>query len=406
MIDRVKSSPVARRVWGSYRRHLFRREYISRRESYHRQARISRLWPNPDSLRVDVSQRLAKRNYIPEQKRLGDVHTFAFLPLFSWHQHLIPDLERLGPLTQFDYTAFGFERSEFTGRNRSAGTRRDAMNEVGLEGLRRAHGRRPVDWVFMYGNGRELGVRFLERVHEEFGVPVVNMCLDDKQSWEREYVGGQRAGQVDIAPLIDLNWTSSTLALEWYRSVGATAMYLPEGFNADHFKPCHAKQDIDVSFVGADYGFRREIVRALRKYDIAVVTYGNGWRNGPAPDCALPVIFSRSKINLGMGGIGYEPHITNVKGRDFDIPGSGGGIYLTTYSPDLARHFDIGSEIACYLNDFDMVETIRYFLARPREAADLSARARRRSLAEHRWLHRYVSVLETIGILATEDTSF
>ena len=34
-------------------------------------------------------------------------------------------------------------------------------------------------------------------------------------------------------------------------------------------------------------------------------------------------VINRSKINLGMGGIGYSERLTNVKTRDFEIPGTG-----------------------------------------------------------------------------------
>jgi spore maturation protein CgeB len=110
-------------------------------------------------------------------------------------------------------------------------------------------------------------------------------------------------------------------------------------------------------------------------------------------------IFNRSVINLGMGGIEYSEELTNVKGRDFDIPGTGGGVYLTTFNPDLAQHFVIGEEILCYRNRDEMVELIRYYLDRPDEAAAIAARARARALREHRWLHRYQTMLEILGVL-------
>ena len=69
-----------------------------------------------------------------------------------------------------------------------------------------------------------------------------------------------------------------------------------------------------------------------------------------------------------MGGIGYLEGITNVKARDFEIPGTGGGVYLTSFNPDLARNFTVGEEILCYSNRDEMLELIRYYLAHPEEA--------------------------------------
>ena len=111
-------------------------------------------------------------------------------------------------------------------------------------------------------------------------------------------------------------------------------------------------------------------------------------------------VINRTRINLGMGGIGYSESLTNVKARDFEVPGTGGGMYLTSFNTDLARHFVVGHEIACYRNREELVELVRYYLARPEEASAMAARARARCLAEHRWLHRFQKICRILGILS------
>jgi spore maturation protein CgeB len=111
-------------------------------------------------------------------------------------------------------------------------------------------------------------------------------------------------------------------------------------------------------------------------------------------------VFRKSQINLGHGGVGYSESITNVKGRDFDIPSVGGGVYLTTYNPDLAEHYQIGQEILCWHSYDDLLEQIRYYLSRPDLCRAIANRARERCLREHRWLHRYIRICSTLGILA------
>ena len=172
---------------------------------------------------------------------------------------------------------------------------------------------------------------------------------------------------------------------------------MPEGFDDSHFYPKKCKKDIPVSFVGAAYGFRNSVIRFLMKHGVDIQAYGRGWPRGFAND---PVdIFNRSVINLGMGGIGYSESLTNVKGRDFEIPGTGGGVYLTSFNPDLAMHFSVGQEMLCYRNRDEMLELIRYYLAHPKEADEISRRGRERCLREHRWLHRYRRMSEIIGVL-------
>jgi spore maturation protein CgeB len=108
---------------------------------------------------------------------------------------------------------------------------------------------------------------------------------------------------------------------------------------------------------------------------------------------------NRSRINLGMGGIGYSESLTNVKGRDFEIPGTGGGMYLTSFNPDLALHFRVGEEIICYRSREELIELIRYYLQHEDEAEDIARRAYERSLKEHRWLHRYLKILDILDIV-------
>jgi hypothetical protein len=173
---------------------------------------------------------------------------------------------------------------------------------------------------------------------------------------------------------------------------------MPEGFDASAYGPRIVERDLDVSFVGGAYGFRFSIVDFLRKHGVSVTTFGSGWpRSGWAPD--IVSVFNRSRINLGMGGIEYSETLTNVKGRDFEIPGTGGGMYLTTFNADLAQHFVAGQEIACYGTRDEMLELIRWYLRHPGEADAMAVRARERSLREHRWLHRYEKLLSILGVL-------
>jgi spore maturation protein CgeB len=226
------------------------------------------------------------------------------------------------------------------------------------------------------------------------------MCLDDKQSWTGAWMGDQRAGQTDIAATFDLSWTSARVACEWYLVEGARPLYMPEGFDHCTFHPMEVPQDIPVSFIGGAYGFRPDVIEFLRRRGIPVQTFGPGWGTRSVWGAEQVGVVNRSIINLGMGGIGYSEDLTNVKTRDFEIPGTGGGLYLTSFSADLARHFIVGEEIACYRGRDEMLELIRYYLRHQDEARSIARRARDRCLSEHRWLHRYRRVCQILGILA------
>ena len=173
---------------------------------------------------------------------------------------------------------------------------------------------------------------------------------------------------------------------------------MPEGFSAQHYHPRDVKTDLGVSFVGTAYGFRTAVVDYLRRKGVRVATFGAGWPNAAWIDDAAEV-FCRSAVNLGMGGIGYDEDVTNVKGRDFEIPGCGGGVYLTRFNADLAKHFVAGEEILCYANRDEMLELIHWGLAHRQEARSMAIRARERAMREHRWRHRFEKVCWILGIL-------
>lgn len=373
--------------------------YRARRDHYADEAQRRNLVYREPDVTMDVRTRIRSRGYSPATRGVGEVHTFAFIPRIGGNPAMFNDLYQLGPVTEFDYTALGIGLDQLRDTATHGATLRVDINERMLEALRSAHAERPVDWFFAYGNGYEVEADAIRRVADELGMPTVNMCLDDKQSWTGPPVGKQRLGQIDLAPVFDLSWTSARVACEWYLVEGGRPLYQPEAFDAQMYRPMDVPRDIMVSFIGAGYGYRPSVVRHLRKHGIEVQTFGPGWPAGFTSGNEQVAILNRSVINLGMGGIGYSETLTNVKSRDFEIPGAGGGAYLTSFNADLAQHFVVGEEILCYSSRFELVEILRYYLAHPEEAAAIGRRARQRSLAEHRWLHRYQRVLQVLGIL-------
>ncbi len=399
----LRRLPGAERGWGMFRRFQLHRQYAQRRERYARICQRKSLVYREQDVVADVRRRLASRGYTPASRAMGQVHTFAFIPRKGWHVTLYPDLEELGPVSAFDYNELGYTWEEFWAQDTAAVRRRREMLAQLLPAVRTAHGKRPIDWVFIYGSGVEITTDAIRAITDELGVPVVNMCLDDKQSWEGPTFDGQRVGQVDIGPTFDISWTSARVACEWYLCEGARPIYLPEGFDQRSYSPLPVDQNIPVSFIGGAYGFRPAVISYLRRNRVPVQVFGSGWDGGFLKSNEQAEIINRSQINLGMGGIGYSEELTNVKGRDFEIPGSGGGLYLTSFNPDLAQHFHVGKEIVCYRNRAEMVELIRYYLARPEEAREIALRARRRCLGEHRWLHRYQRICRILGVLLPAD---
>ncbi len=387
---------ILAQIHSALRRLQLECSYLRRRERYSagERARAGARSSGAEEAR----RRIAARGWSPRQKRLGEYHTLAFIPQVAWHGHLVPDLRALGRLSLYDYVSDGYSAGEFR-RGRATGLRRrEEMNRRFVEAALWAHRESPLDWIFVYGTGLELLEASLESLKRDIGAPLVLMCLDDKQSWDLRNIGGQNSGQRAIVKCFDLCWTSASACLEWYAAEQAAAVYLPEGFDANSYRPKEMPYDIDISFVGARYGFRAMEVDYIRRHGLKIEAFGEGWENPSVWDEAQVDVFNRSRINLGMGGILHSPALTNVKTRDFEIPGCGGGVYLTTYNRDLANHYVVGKEIFCYRDRFEMVEMLRELLADPEACRNAARAARERCLLEHRWLHRYQTLLKLLGL--------
>lgn len=267
-----------------------------------------------------------------------------------------------------------------------------------IERVKSADAAAPLDVVLMYASAAQVSPSTFHAI-SALGPLVAVMCLDDKHSFEdkrpqRAWEGGQR-------PLIGaahVHLTNSRECIRWYDCHDASALHWPEGANPDFGLYPDQRQDIDVSFVGQRYGARGPFIDRLRDAGISVTCFGDGWENPPLPELEMFRLYARSRINLGIGYVGCSSTITCLKGRDFDVPGSG-QFYLTTFDAELAEAFVPGREIACYRNARECIELIGFYLERPDLRAEMKNAARARVLREHTWPHRINSLLRAAGAL-------
>jgi hypothetical protein len=256
----------------------------------------------------------------------------------------------------------------------------------------------PFDLVLVYATNAQLSSETLSRISER-GPLVALMCLDDKHSFEERHpVRGWPAGQVPLIGSVHVHLTNSRECVRWYDCADACALHWPEGANPDFGYLCDVQKDIAVSFVGQKYGQRIEYVNNLRKQGINVTCFGRGWENPFVSDVEMFRVFARSKINLGFGYVGVSKEITCLKARDFDVTGSG-NFYMTTYDAELAECFDVGREIACYRNEIECAELIRYYLDNDQLRYLVAEAGRKRVLREHLWQHRLDSLMRWAGMV-------
>jgi hypothetical protein len=105
-------------------------------------------------------------------------------------------------------------------------------------------------------------------------------------------------------------------------------------------------------------------------------------------------------INIGFTQMDSDPRREQprqLRLRDFEIPAVG-GFYLAQSCPELSLYYDIGREIAVWDTAKDVVDRIRYYLARPDERASIAAAGRRRVLHNHTWMHRFAAMAKELGM--------
>jgi len=396
------SSSVGEGLYATAQEAWFNAGYRRIREKYQ-----EALSGNPDAWSASAAisrarKRIEDRGYRPVPRRVSEVHTYAYIPGNWAHQNQIAkNLAKLGFCTRFDYTRQGLSLSELRSANPKSSLNRQELQKKLLDHIKEIHRRRPIDWFFSYALGWDLTAESVLRIQEEIGIPTVNISLDDKNWWLEIERGDRISGLNNIAPKFDLGWTSATASVPWYWAEGGQAIFLPEGADTDWFRPISdVSQDIGVGFVGSNFGRRRNLLSKLAKAGIEVVVFGDGWEGGRLDDESMLRFFNRCKINLGIGDMHYSRWLTNLKGRDFEIPSVGRGVYATTYNGDLARCFGIGREIICYRGVDELIELIRYYRSNQDEARAVAEQGRRRCVADHQWTRRFLTILDAIGVIA------
>jgi len=346
-----------------------------------------------NELAVEIRQRLASRGINPLPKPKGNLHIFLAFAINNWEYILPIALKPFGKVTVFEWKSLGFDQD-----SKNWLKVRDIMNKEMLNAFKKAHSEQPVDAVVGYLCGYNTSLETLTEIGKA-GAVIFNFCWDDKLHFLGPKVGGRYYGPAAIASAVDLNLTNAPNSCIKYLVCGGLSMFWPEAAHPDIHKPYDVPFEFDVSFVGSKYGWRPKFIAKLQRMGIKVTCFGNGWENGPLSDKEMVKLYSRSKINLGFAGIAQSKKLMCLKGRDFEIPMSG-GLYLTQDNPELALVYEIGKEIITYKNGKDCVKKIKWLLNNPDEAEIIRKAGRERALKEHTWEKRFEDIFHLAGIMA------
>jgi len=347
------------------------------------------------SLPDDADIRAALDRAFPGRrpKRRGELSVLALYPHYNWENYALkPALEKFGHVRHYDWCSeFDHQQPDW---HRGIRAR---MNEALVDRVRMWVEQDETDVIFTYLTGALVTTETAAALHS-LAIPMVNLSLNDKEYFVGRIVDGQAMGLRDICRYFHLSWTSTEDALVKYRVEGGTPIYMPEGANPDIHRPCDVEKIYDVIFVGQCYGNRPEVIEAVRRAGIDIRAFGPGWPAGPLATEDMVTLYSQSRVSLGFGGVASHRDTFCLKGRDFEIPMSG-GLYLTEYHPELETVYRIGEEIVTYKGTDDLIDTIRHLLAHPDEADRIRRAGRARALADHTWEMRFERVFRLLGVL-------
>jgi hypothetical protein len=384
MNDPLKKYRKQFRIWNNDLR-------LKRERRYYDNAFASRDLTIPDKERIKGEMRKRFPRIRPKAK--GTLNILALYHHYNWeNESLKPSLEKFGYIRHYDW----FEQFDHQKKDWQSSVK-PRMNAALIENVAQRTKHDAIDVIFNYLSG-ELVSPETVRALSSLGVPMVNLALNDKEHFVGKIRNGQAMGSRDICRYFDICWTSTEDAVKKYCVEGAIPIYLPEGANPEIHRPYDTKKTVDVSFVGQCYGNRPEVIRRLESHGIHVEAYGLGWPNGPLTAEEMVHVYSRSRINLGFAGVIGLSKAYCLKGRDFEIPMSG-GLYVTEYHPELDRFYDIGSEIVTYRDFDDLVENIRFLLSNPEKADEIRRKGWERARREHSWEMRFEKIFHLLGLI-------
>jgi spore maturation protein CgeB len=178
-------------------------------------------------------------------------------------------------------------------------------------------------------------------------------------------------------------------------TLGVRSHYLPLAFEPG-IVPVRPPTAEGIVFAGARYPYRESLLRRMLEAGLPVRAYGRQWSHHPIDrartwDPRRPAIpagrdLTRPHLygHLLSASAALNVHDGAQDGfnlRTFEACGVGGLQLIDR--PDVSQFYDVGTEIAVYQSDEELIDLAGRALSDPAWRSRLGAAARRRTLAQH-----------------------
>jgi len=251
--------------------------------------------------------------------------------------------------------------------------------------------------------------QFIPEVIDELREYTTTLCFFHDDGWRVEF-------SRFWARHFDWFTTPEAHRVQLYHHLGYdNVLHFPYAITPTVYKKLDIPEKYDVSFIGMVHPYRKWIIRRIRKAGIQVYTAGSGWPTGHINQEEMVRVINQSKINLNLSNsvswdlrclilfpkalykaLRSAKRVEQMKARPFEINGCG-GFQLSYYVGGLERYYEIGQEIAVYLDADDLIDKVRYYLAYDNEREAIAERGYKRTLSEHTYKQRFQSVFAQMG---------
>lgn len=197
----------------------------------------------------------------------------------------------------------------------------------------------------------------------------------------------------------------SPLDVQNLKGQGFEALEVPLAFDsAMQFTP---QPNPDITFVGARYLGREQMLTQLQAAGIPVKAYGKQWsrhwwdvaRTRNLKDSGVPAGRDLDR-SAAYGLMAGSPATLNIHGdqdgftmRTFEASGVGGLQIIDR--TDVSRYYEVGTEVLAYESGDELIELCKRILADQQWAQQIREAGQKRTLAEHTFDHR-IKTLEAL----------
>ena len=201
--------------------------------------------------------------------------------------------------------------------------------------------------------------------------------------------------------MYDLILSSLPNQVEYMRSVGVNAEFLPIGFDSRIIEGLtkYPKRDIPVSFVGGiskHHPSTIPLLDAVARSNVDLQIFGYGGENlsgnkrllnlhgGEKWGMQMYEVLLRSRVTLNRHISISENFANNM--RLFEATGAG-SLLITDRKSNLGEYFEIGTEVLAYETFDEAADLVKWSLANEDKSSDIAIAGQKRTLTDHTYAH-------------------